>query len=70
MKSLVLSLALLTASPVFAAEVTVETLNNKDAVGDVVTWKTTNAGHNAVFVAKAFPEGAAPLEGMISKDVS
>lgn len=83
MKSLVFSLALLTASPVFAAEVTVEMLNNKDgnmfvysskivrvAVGDVVTWKATNAGHNAVFVPKAFPEGAAPLDGTMSKDVS
>ena len=83
MKSLVLALSLLSVSPVLAAEITVETLNNKDgemyvysskvvkvAVGDVVTWKATNAGHNAVFVPKAFPEGATPLEGMLSKDVS
>ena len=83
MKSLALALTLLSASPVLAAEITVEMLNNKDgemyaysqkvvkvAVGDVVTWKATNAGHNAIFVPKAFPEGAAPLDGMMSKDVS
>jgi pseudoazurin len=66
-----------------AAEVTVELLNNKDgqlyafsqnvvkvAKGDTVTWKATNLGHNAQFVAKALPDGAAPLEGMLNKDVS
>ena len=83
MKTILLSLALITASPAFSAEVTVEMLNNKDgnmfvysskivrvAVGDVVTWKATNAGHNAVFVPKGFPEGAKALDGMMSKDVS
>jgi pseudoazurin len=83
MKSIALGLALLLATPAFAAEITVDMLNAKDgemyvystkivrvAVGDVVTWKATNAGHNAVFVPKAFPEGAAPLDGMLSKDVS
>ena len=39
-------------------------------IGDKVTWKSTNAGHNAVFVPKAIPDGALPLEGAMSKDVS
>jgi pseudoazurin len=76
------SLLLMTA-PAMAADYTVEMLNNKDgqmyaysekllkiAKGDTVTWKATNMGHNAVFVPKAFPDGATPLDGMLSKDVS
>jgi pseudoazurin len=84
MKSFYLAITLLASSPAFSAEVTVEMLNNKDgqmyaystkivkvAVGDTVTWKATNAGHNAVFVQKGFPEGAAPLDNTpIGKDVS
>jgi pseudoazurin len=83
MKSQYLVLALLASSPAFSAELTVEMLNNKDgqmhvysteimkvAVGDTVTWKATNAGHNAVFVPKGFPEGAAPLDSPIGKDVT
>jgi pseudoazurin len=83
MKSFVLALTLLCTAPAMAAEFTVDMLNNKDgeqfvysskilkvAKGDTVTWKATNMGHNAVFVPKAFPEGADNLDGMLSKDVS
>jgi pseudoazurin len=79
--SLVFSASL--GSMAHAAEVTVEMLNNKDgqlyafsqnlikvAKGDTIIWKASNAGHNAQFVAKAFPEGAAPMEGVIGKDVN
>jgi len=83
MKLVIAASLLLMTAPVMAAEHTVEMLNNKDgemyaysekvlkiAKGDTVTWKATNMGHNAVFVPKAFPDGAAPLDGMLSKDVS
>jgi len=83
MKTLVMILILGAVSPALAADVTVEMLNNKDGqmyvystnivnveVGDTVTWKSTNPGHNAVFIPKAFPDGAAPLNGMLNKDVS
>ena len=83
MKTHLLVLSLLASTQAISAEVTVEMLNNKDGqanvysskvvrveIGDKVTWKSTNAGHNAVFVPKAIPDGALPLEGAMSKDVS
>jgi pseudoazurin len=83
MKNYLLLISLFASSPALSAEVIVDMLNNKDGkmnvysekvlrvnTGDTVTWKSTNAGHNAVFVPKGVPEGVTPLDGAMSKDVS
>lgn len=83
MKIQLILLFLLASSPAISAEVTVDMLNNKDGkmnvysekvlrvnTGDTVTWKSTNAGHNAVFVPKGVPEGVPPLDGAMSKNIS
>jgi pseudoazurin len=66
-----------------AASLSVEMLNGKNGEAfvysdkllrvksnDIVTWKSTNPGHNAEFIAQGYPAGAADMHGKISKDVS
>jgi pseudoazurin len=70
------------ATPAGAATTTVDMLNAKDgqnfvfspdfvkvAVGDTITFKAVNPGHNVGFVPGGVPDGVAPLNSPMSKDV-
>ena len=86
MKNLLSTVALLgvmACSPAFAADTTVEMLNNRDdgakmayseditriEVGDTVTWVPTSKGHNVEFIAG--PDGwKAPKKSKLNKEVA
>ncbi len=72
----------LSIQPLHAATTEVDMLNAKDgqnfvfspdfvkvAVGDTITFKAVNPGHNVGFVPGAVPDGVPPLNSAMSKDV-
>jgi pseudoazurin len=81
---LVLGLALVcTAAPAFAANVDVQMLNKGDkgafvfqpdlvkiAVGDTVTFKPTDKGHDVDAVAAGIPAGATPFKSPMSQELA
>jgi pseudoazurin len=80
--SLALIATTLSTQPVLAATTEVDMLNAKDgqnfvfspdfvkiAVGDTITFKAVNPGHNVGFVTGDVPDGVPPLNSPMSKDV-
>ena len=66
----------------FAADVTIEMLNRMDKesmvfskkivkidVGDKITWKATDKGHNVEFIKGGVPEGVGKFKSKYNKDV-
>ena len=66
----------------FAADVTIEMLNRLDKesmvfskkivkidVGDKITWKATDKGHNVEFIKGGVPEGVGKFKSKYNKDV-
>jgi len=82
--SLAMGFALICATaPAFAANVDVQLLNKSDkgafvfqpdlvkvAVGDTVTFKATDKGHNVDGVAADIPAGATPFKSQMSQDLT
>jgi pseudoazurin len=77
------AVALLPVLPASAAEVEVQMLNKgaagamvfepamiRVAAGDIVTFKSTNPGHNAETIPDMLPAGAEAFKGAMGKDVS
>ena len=82
MRFFIVILGILLSQSVFAADVTVEMLNKleketmvfspkiiKVDVGDTVTWKSTDPGHNVSFMMKGgVPDGVEKFTSKIGKD--
>ncbi|MEP7239887.1 MAG: pseudoazurin [Devosia sp.] len=74
----------LAASPALAADYTVQMLNKgpdgtvmafdpvltKVAIGDTVTFVAKDKGHDAQTIAGMLPDGATPINGQISQDIT
>lgn len=76
------ALVMICATPVFAANFDVQLLNKGDsglevfepalthiAVGDTVTFKATDKGHDVATIDGMVPAGAQPVKGDTSKDL-
>ena len=82
MKKILLTLMFLMATPVIAADHTVEMLSSsngemmvfkpavlKIAPGDSVTWKATNPGHNTASIAEMTPDASLEWNGKINEEL-
>ena len=82
MKKILLTLMFLVATPVIAADHTVEMLSSsngemmvfkpavlKIAPGDTVTWKATNPGHNTASIAEMTPDASLEWNGKINEEL-
>ena len=82
MKKILLTLMFLVATPVIAADHTVEMLSSsngemmvfkpavlKIAPGDSVTWKATNPGHNTASIAEMTPDASLEWNGKINEEL-
>ena len=82
MKKILLTLMFLVATPVIAADHTVEMLSSsngemmvfkpavlKIAPGDTVTWKATNPGHNTASIAEMTPDANLEWNGKINEEL-
>ena len=82
MKKILLTLMFLVATPVIAADHTVEMLSSsngemmvfkpavlKIAPGDSVTWKATNPGHNTASIAEMTPDASLNWNGKINEEL-
>ena len=82
MKKILLTLIFLVATPVIAADHTVEMLSSsngemmvfkpavlKIAPGDSVTWKATNPGHNTASIAEMTPDANLEWNGKINEEL-
>ena len=82
MKKILLTLMLVMATPVIAADHTVEMLSSsngemmvfkpavlKIAPGDSVTWKATNPGHNTASIAEMTPDASLEWNGKINEEL-
>ena len=82
MKKILLTLMFLVATPVIAADHTVEMLSSsngemmvfkpavlKIAPGDSVTWKATNPGHNTASIAEMTPDANLEWNGKINEEL-
>ena len=82
MKKILLTLMFVMATPVIAADHTVEMLSSsngemmvfkpavlKIAPGDSVTWKATNPGHNTASIAEMTPDASLEWNGKINEEL-
>ena len=82
MKKILLTLIFVMATPVIAADHTVEMLSSsngemmvfkpavlKIAPGDSVTWKATNPGHNTASIAEMTPDTSLEWNGKINEEL-
>ena len=82
MKKILLTLMFVMATPVIAADHTVEMLSSsngemmvfkpavlKIAPGDSVTWKATNPGHNTASIAGMTPDASLEWNGKINEEL-
>ena len=82
MKKILLTLIFVMATPVIAADHTVEMLSSsngemmvfkpavlKIAPGDSVTWKATNPGHNTASIAEMTPDDSLEWNGKINEEL-
>jgi pseudoazurin len=82
MKKILLTLIFVMATPVIAADHTVEMLSSsngemmvfkpavlKIAPGDSVTWKATNPGHNTASIAEMTPDASLEWNGKINEEL-
>ena len=82
MKKILLTLMFLMATPVIAADHTVEMLSSsngemmvfkpavlKIAPGDSVTWKATNPAHNTASIAEMTPDASLEWNGKINEEL-
>ena len=82
MKKILLTLLFVMATPVIAADHTVEMLSSsngemmvfkpavlKIAPGDSVTWKATNPGHNTASIAEMTPDASLEWNGKINEEL-
>ena len=82
MKKILLTLTFVMATPVIAADHTVEMLSSsngemmvfkpavlKIAPGDSVTWKATNPGHNTASIAEMTPDASLEWNGKINEEL-
>ena len=82
MKKILLTLMFVMATPVIAADHTVEMLSCsngemmvfkpavlKIAPGDSVTWKATNPGHNTASIAEMTPDASLEWNGKINEEL-
>ena len=82
MKKMLLTLIFVMATPVIAADHTVEMLSSsngemmvfkpavlKIAPGDSVTWKATNPGHNTASIAEMTPDASLEWNGKINEEL-
>ena len=82
MKKILLTFMFVMATPVIAADHTVEMLSSsngemmvfkpavlKIAPGDSVTWKATNPGHNTASIAEMTPDASLEWNGKINEEL-
>ena len=82
MKKILLAIIFVMATPVMAADHTVEMLSSsngemmvfkpavlKIAPGDSVTWKATNPGHNTASIAEMTPDASLEWNGKINEEL-
>ena len=82
MKKILLTIMFVVATPVMAADHTVEMLSSsngemmvfkpavlKIAPGDSVTWKATNPGHNTASIAEMTPDASLEWNGKINEEL-
>ena len=82
MKRILLTIMFVMATPVIAADHTVEMLSSsngemmvfkpavlKIAPGDSVTWKATNPGHNTASIAEMTPDASLEWNGKINEEL-
>ena len=82
MKKILLTIIFVMATPVIAADHTVEMLSSsngemmvfkpavlKIAPGDSVTWKATNPGHNTASIAEMTPDASLEWNGKINEEL-
>ena len=82
MKKILLTLMFVMATPVIAADHTIEMLSSsngemmvfkpavlKIAPGDSVTWKATNPGHNTASIAEMTPDASLEWNGKINEEL-
>ena len=82
MKKILLTIMFVVATPVIAADHTVEMLSSsngemmvfkpavlKIAPGDSVTWKATNPGHNTASIAEMTPDASLEWNGKINEEL-
>ena len=82
MKKILLTIIFVMATPVIAADHTVEMLSSsngemmvfkpavlKIAPGDSVTWKATNPGHNTASIAEMTPDATLEWNGKINEEL-
>ena len=82
MKKILLAIMFVVATPVIAADHTVEMLSSsngemmvfkpavlKIAPGDSVTWKATNPGHNTASIAEMTPDASLEWNGKINEEL-
>ena len=82
MKKILLTIMFVMATPVIAADHTVEMLSSsngemmvfkpavlKIAPGDSVTWKATNPGHNTASIAEMTPDASLEWNGKINEEL-
>ena len=82
MKKILLTIMFVMATPVMAADHTVEMLSSsngkmmvfkpavlKIAPGDSVTWKATNPGHNTASIAEMTPDASLEWNGKINEEL-
>ena len=82
MKKILLTIIFVMATPVIAADHTIEMLSSsngemmvfkpavlKIAPGDSVTWKATNPGHNTASIAEMTPDASLEWNGKINEEL-
>ena len=82
MKKITLTIMFVMATPVIAADHTIEMLSSsngemmvfkpavlKIAPGDSVTWKATNPGHNTASIAEMTPDASLEWNGKINEEL-